>query len=246
MVVVTAQDEIIENLRLFEDYLCEGTDDEQLYCSDLIRKGKCLIAYKVGQELRFAPSRYIGYTNNSIQSHSEDAGDGRDTTPAISKLLGKLVENSDLDQKYIEYCESLGSTPYNKKRKFWTLDLEESDFKSHETSSEGFPEGKIVERRHLARERNSALISQAKEHFKRKNKRLFCEACNFDFEKAYGQRGFNFIEAHHTIPVSEMLPAQKTKISDIAMVCSNCHRILHRSRPWLTIAQLKNLISNET
>ncbi|WP_409440461.1 MULTISPECIES: HNH endonuclease [Pseudomonas] len=89
-------------------------------------------------------------------------------------------------------------------------------------------------------------MSQAKEHFKRKNKRLFCEACNFDFEKAYGQRGFNFIEAHHTIPVSEMLPAQKTKISDIAMVCSNCHRILHRSRPWLTIAQLKNLISNET
>ncbi|WP_222931720.1 hypothetical protein [Pseudomonas sp. WS 5013] len=168
MVVVTAQYEIIENLRLFEKYLCEGTDNEQLYCSNLIRKGKCLIAYKVGQELRFAPSSYIGYTNNSIQSHGEDAGDGRDTTPAISKLLGKLVENSNLDQKYIEYCESLGSTPYNKKRKFWTLDLEESDFKSNETSSEGFPEGKIVERRHLARERNSALISQAKEHFKRK------------------------------------------------------------------------------
>lgn len=246
MTVVTAQNEIEDNLRLFEEYLCEGTPEEQLYCSDLIRKGSCFIAYKIGNELRFAPSRYIGYANNSIESHIEDAGDGRDTNPAISKLLGKLTEDSELEVQYLEYCRSLGTTPHNKKRKFWALAIEGSDFKSNETSSEGFPEGKIVERRHIARERNSALIAQAKEQFKRENKRLFCEACNFDFEKVYGQRGLNYIEAHHTIPVSEMLPSQKTKISDIAMVCSNCHRILHRSRPWLTIAQLKKLINNET
>lgn len=246
MPTVTTKNEIEENLKLFEDYLCEGTDDEQLFCSELIRKGSCFIAYKIGDELRFAPSRYIGYSKNTMQLHEQREKDGKETNPAITKLLGKLAQDDNLDTKYIEYCKSFRAMPYNKKRKFWLLDIEGLDFKNNERTDEGFPEGKIVERKHTARERNSALIAQAKEQFKNKNSRLFCEACNFDFEKAYGARGLNFIEAHHITPVSEMLPSQKTKISDIAMVCSNCHKILHRSRPWLTISQLKNLISNET
>lgn len=246
MTVVTTKNEIEENLKLFEDYLCEGADDEQIFCSELIRKGSCFIAYQIGSELRFAPSRYIGYAKNTIHSHEKREKDGKETNPAITKLLGKLVQNESLERKYIEYCNSLGVLPYNKKRKFWLLAIEGLDFKSNERTDEGFPEGKIVERKHIARERSSALISQAKEQFKIKHKRLFCEACNFNFEEVYGERGLNYIEAHHTIPVSEMQPSQKTKISDIAMVCSNCHRILHRSRPWLTIAQIKKLIGNET
>ncbi|MFN3092826.1 hypothetical protein [Bacillus pumilus] len=33
-----------------------------------------------------------------------------------------------------------------------------------------------------------------------------------------------------------------TKVEDIAIVCSNCHRMLHRKRPWLNKDQLKLLI----
>jgi hypothetical protein len=58
MTVVTSITEIEENLQLFEDYLCEGTDEEQLFCSELIRKGSCFIAYETENELRFSPSRY--------------------------------------------------------------------------------------------------------------------------------------------------------------------------------------------
>ncbi|SFW78581.1 hypothetical protein SAMN03159439_04805 [Pseudomonas sp. NFACC04-2] len=61
MTVVTSITEIEENLQLFEDYLCEGSDEEQLFCSELIRKGSCFIAYETENELRFSPSRYIGY-----------------------------------------------------------------------------------------------------------------------------------------------------------------------------------------
>ena len=56
--------------------------------------------------------------------------------------------------------------------------------------------------------------------------------------------GEDFIEGHHTIPVSEMKPNHKTKPEEIAMVCSNCHRMLHRKRPWLSIDKLKELIKN--
>jgi putative restriction endonuclease len=66
-----------------------------------------------------------------------------------------------------------------------------------------------------------------------------------DFEKKYGERGKDFIEAHHTIPVSEMVPGQNTKVEDIALVCSNCHKILHRTRPWLSMKRLKEILNNE-
>lgn len=246
MTVVTSITEIEENLGLFENYLCEGTDEEQLFCSELIRKGSCFIAYEIGSELRFSPSRYIGYSNNTIHAHTQRVKDGKETNPAITKLLGKLIKNENLENKYLQYCSDLGVSPFNKKRKFWTLSLDGKDFISNRISDEGFPEGKIVERKHTARERNSALVKAAKDAYKKLNKHLSCQVCNFDFEKFYGERGYDYIEAHHIIPVSEMQTSKKTKITDIAMVCSNCHKILHRSRPWLTISQLKTLINKKT
>ncbi|WP_163971820.1 HNH endonuclease [Oceanobacillus halotolerans] len=106
----------------------------------------------------------------------------------------------------------------------------------------GFKEGKKQLKQHIIRERNQEVVKKAKERFKQKNGRLFCEVCKFDFFKTYGELGEDFIEGHHTVPVSELKEGNKTKIEDIAMVCSNCHRMLHRKRPWLTKEQLSDLI----
>ena len=105
-----------------------------------------------------------------------------------------------------------------------------------------FPEGKTYEVRHKTRERNPKLVAKAKAQFKSKFGRLFCEACDFDFAAKYGNAGDGFIEAHHKIPVSELKPSAKTKIDDLVLVCSNCHRMLHRRRPWQTIQALRRLI----
>ena len=107
-----------------------------------------------------------------------------------------------------------------------------------------FPEGGEVERKHKARERNQALIKRAKEIFKQEHGRLYCQICRFDFSLKYGEVGNDFIEAHHTVPISS--GEIKTKVKDIAMVCSNCHKMLHRKRPWLKLKQLKNLIDQNT
>lgn len=106
---------------------------------------------------------------------------------------------------------------------------------------DGFPEGRIVLKKHLTRERNHVVIKQAKENFIKKHGRLFCEVCGFDFEEHYGDIGEGYIEGHHTKPVSEMADNEKTKVEDIALVCANCHRMLHRKRPWLSMNRLKNL-----
>jgi len=105
-----------------------------------------------------------------------------------------------------------------------------------------FPEGKQYEVRHKVRERNRKLVAAAKARFKEQHGRLFCEACKFDFADKYGVAGEGFIEVHHKIPVSRLRPHSKTRISDLALVCSNCHRILHRQRPWLDVRELRQLI----
>ncbi|MHC5748782.1 MAG: HNH endonuclease, partial [Nostoc sp.] len=64
----------------------------------------------------------------------------------------------------------------------------------------------------------------------------------FNFLKTYGDIGADYIECHHTKPISELENYEKTNIKDLALVCANCHRMLHRKRPWLSIEQLKQLL----
>lgn len=117
-------------------------------------------------------------------------------------------------------------------------DAEDSD-----ASNEEFPEGKKFRNLHTKRERSVKLIAKAKAAFKQKHGRLFCQVCRFDFERKYGRLGKDFIEAHHTIPLSELSRKLTSKIDDLAMVCSNCHKMLHRKRPWLPMDHLRRLLS---
>lgn len=107
-----------------------------------------------------------------------------------------------------------------------------------------FPEGKVYERVHKVRERNSKLIQQIKKERLEKDKKLVCEICKFDFYKVYKDLGKGFIEAHHIIPVSQLKEDSKTKKEDIVLVCSNCHSMLHRKRPWTTIDEIKKLVND--
>ncbi len=107
-----------------------------------------------------------------------------------------------------------------------------------------FSEGKLQLKEHLKRERNPKLISQAKENFKQKHSnQLFCEVCGLNFNEKYVASISDFIEAHHLKPVSQMKEGEKTKIEDIVMVCSNCHSMIHRHKPWLsTKKDLKKIL----
>lgn len=117
-----------------------------------------------------------------------------------------------------------------------SLDKNTPDFR------DSFPEGKLKERLHKQRERSSSLIKTVKEEALAQHGKLECQCCGFDFEVKYGELGREFIEAHHTKPVSELhQDGEKTQKEDIALVCANCHKMLHRKRPWLKMNELKKL-----
>lgn len=62
---------------------------------------------------------------------------------------------------------------------------------------------------------------------------LSCSVCGFDFEQAYDKTGEGFIEFHSFCPPVEYANGMEVRDEDFAPVCSNCHRMLHRHRPWL-------------
>lgn len=72
-----------------------------------------------------------------------------------------------------------------------------------------------------------------------------CEVCGFSFEKEYGTK---YIEAHHIIPISEMKKKGQTSRTitekDLAMLCSNCHRMIHRFKD-LSVLELRELLSRD-
>ena len=51
------------------------------------------------------------------------------------------------------------------------------------------------------------------------------------------------IECHHIKPLHTLAEAQTTRLEDLALLCSNCHRMVHARRPWLTVDDLKSLLS---
>lgn len=109
-----------------------------------------------------------------------------------------------------------------------------------------YPEGAKAYRTHTIAERNPQVIKKAKERFAFfHNGNLFCEACGFNFNEIYGSRGNNFIEGHHKKLVSEMQKGETTKIEDIALLCSNCHRMIHR-KPLISVEELSALLKRTT
>jgi 5-methylcytosine-specific restriction protein A len=99
-------------------------------------------------------------------------------------------------------------------------------------------EGRLLTRLHRVRERNPALVRRKKEAGFKSRGALPCEVCGFDFARTYGELGDRFIEAHHILPLAVAGKAT-TRLADLALVCSNCHRMLHRAKPWITPAELR-------
>ena len=74
--------------------------------------------------------------------------------------------------------------------------------------------------------------------------RLRCEVpqCDFDFEKTYGKLGLHYAQVHHRIPLSAApSTGMKVLLKDLAIVCANCHVMIHRNGQCRPLEGLLNL-----
>ncbi len=105
-------------------------------------------------------------------------------------------------------------------------------------------EGKRLLVIHETKERNSKLINSFKKHKEKSNPTLKCEICGFSFEEFYGKSGAGYIEAHHIKPLAMLDKETTTTFDDLILVCSNCHKMLHRKfcDKYMSIEELKEII----
>mgnify|MGYP003953321571 CR=1 FL=1 len=76
---------------------------------------------------------------------------------------------------------------------------------------------------HLLRERSRLLATERKIRDD-----YTCRVCGLRFADTYGRLGIGFAEAHHLVPLGTLREKTRTSIDDLATVCANCHRMLHR------------------
>ena len=100
-------------------------------------------------------------------------------------------------------------------------------------------EGKAYLKEAIFRSRNIALIQA-----KKANSNFCCEVCGFNYSEAYGTAiGGKYIVAHHLNPIAS--GPSINSLDDIALVCANCHAMIHTKTPPMEIALLQKAVARE-
>lgn len=168
----------------------------------------------------------------------------RQLSDSWTATVRNIIEHSSSDSASYDGGEDLYYSAMGVGLGIWGLRDFEPTAETVEITQDdsGFAEGRKKLRIHIIRERNPRVITLAKKKALAETGTLCCAVCGFNFEERYGEIGKGFIEGHHIKPVSQLLPDEETKVDDIILLCSNCHSMVHRKRPWLTKEQLKSLL----
>ncbi|WP_319576010.1 HNH endonuclease [uncultured Desulfobacter sp.] len=158
----------------------------------------------------------------------------------FSQALQRLKPES-----YIDFVASLNNVKFGPGNLHLEDDIERNvreALSAFEYENEHFKEGEKKYRYTSFYERDPKLRAEAVKFHGKAGVR--CKVCGFDFEATYGSRGKGFIEVHHLKAVSSL--GGSTNVNpetDMVLVCSNCHRMIHRKKDEiLTIDQLKKLL----
>jgi Predicted restriction endonuclease len=192
---------------------------------------------------------YKSETRNVLRLRAEDFRAKLDIRPEhlttislnSNTLYAKLYEAGNIVAKYYD-VKDLPSEEKLRSDIFDFLHLyEELTFNDQQIDEK--KELTAIEKKqyrlHFRIERNTSIAKKVKAI-----KGYKCEACQFDFISKYGELGDKFIEAHHLRPISS-LNVGKFKVnieSDFAVLCSNCHSMIHRLEDSSNIEQLRALL----
>ncbi|MEZ3160953.1 HNH endonuclease [Microbacterium sp. BWT-B31] len=103
-------------------------------------------------------------------------------------------------------------------------------------------EGGILEYLARKRERDRGIRADKIRAVQLAGGALSCEACGFDFGAVYGERGAGYVEVHHVVPLHVSGPTT-TSLSDLALLCANCHRMCHRGA-LITPVEVRQLVES--
>jgi 5-methylcytosine-specific restriction enzyme A len=91
-------------------------------------------------------------------------------------------------------------------------------------------EERLVMVLHRSRERALREAKLATARREAPDGRLRCEVpgCGFDFHERYGAIGEGYAQVHHLQPLADLDGPKEMTLADLAVVCANCHAMIHR------------------
>jgi hypothetical protein len=101
--------------------------------------------------------------------------------------------------------------------------------------------GKIL-RTHFIRERDPSLVAAKKNTFIAQHGQLFCAVCGLEERSLPAQLGYSCFEVHHILSIGQRSEEVPTRLSDLVIVCANCHRMIHSTSEPLLIEELQKRI----
>lgn len=241
--LIDSKDDIKKNMENTELLL----QSKDIYLRDLIKNGINFVYYKFNGQDRFLPSRYVGYKNISVVSHSEANNlDGRKTDKILSSKLGKKESSSKLKNMLDTFIQKMYGDEYssnNHKHSFWKTDiclysginqLDEEIYKevakiNSERGNNSWPDfrsyGRVrkkpVLRTVLYQDRDPQVVADAL-----KLAKGVCQGCGADEKKLFKRAsdGEVYLEVHHIVPLSE---DGSDTLDNACALCPMCHRLLH-------------------
>ncbi len=196
--------------------------------------------YFDGQILQFE-GQTKGRTDGLIINHEEEGNEilvfyrkkKREFPNYGFRYLGRFYYHSHTPRKLIGEPTQFLLYPFDV-----IQDDERGDLVDIESPHQPISEGKEKTRIQTYLERNPRLRKQAiKIHGTR------CVVCSFNFSDKYGKFGEGYIEIHHLTPHSSLKGIRTVDPkTDLVPVCSNCHRMIHKPDPMLTIEELRKII----
>lgn len=231
MDVVQSRDELFDNAFELADAIHDRNVDQER-AKELVGRGRVFLPFRYGDQLAFAPAKFIGYQDNSIGDYDATRRNrsGGVARQAITRVLGyDAVESGELDLQLANYCQQIGVELRNNKHSFWIdrstrryikkdrsaiHDLDQIEVGNNDPEYRKRMAGTYVRNQSVRR----AVLDRASGK---------CEFCGG--ESFVAKDGSRFLETHHIISLSEQGP---DKVTNVIALCPNDHRRAHFGSDW--------------
>lgn len=208
-------------------------DERAVELSELLRAAD-FYAVVIRDESFRNPAGVSRKAQNLLSEREDYQGAGTHTSRLDAEVLADYLENpSQMHQVAVQIRAAIANNVHPIEPE---VELDD-DF--------SVPEGRLLLSQHLRRERSPKLRHAKIASVLQAGNPLSCEACHFNFGETYGARGEGYIEVHHVVPL-HAAGEKDTKLADLALLCSNCHRVVHRGMKWLEIHELVDLVSKNS
>jgi len=108
--VIESRIDVVKNIYTLYSYAKSSNTEEKNWALEKYKLGRWFVVEPFGDFLMFAPSRFVGYKNNTREKHTINHGNGSQTNRLLQQLkLYKKAEGDFLSEQFKSFLATLGT-----------------------------------------------------------------------------------------------------------------------------------------